>query len=52
MQVLTKYVMFYSANNFNQNISGWDVSNVTVCTGFSIGSGLTSNQLPSFMNCN
>ena len=44
--------MFFSTSQFNQNLSGWDVSNVTVCTGFSTSSALTSNQLPSFKNCN
>jgi surface protein len=26
--------MFYDANAFNQNLSGWDVDNVTYCSNF------------------
>jgi surface protein len=40
--------MFYGASNFNQNLSGWNVGNVTTRTDFSTGSGLTSSNLPLF----
>jgi surface protein len=38
--------MFYGANAFSQNLSGWDVSKVTVYDGF--WEGKPSNYKPLF----
>ena len=39
--------MFHNASSFNNDLSGWDVGNVTYCTGFSTGSALGSDDLPT-----
>jgi len=46
--VTTMESMFRSAVLFNQNLSGWDVSNVTDYENFNSGSRLTSANLPKF----
>ncbi|WP_367892786.1 BspA family leucine-rich repeat surface protein [Flavivirga jejuensis] len=38
--------MFSDASAFSQDLSGWVTDNVTACTNFSSGSGLTPAQLP------
>jgi surface protein len=42
--------MFYTASAFNQNISGWNVANVSPKppTDFSTGSPLTAQNTPSW----
>ena len=40
--------MFNNATSFNQNLSGWDVSNVTSYGGFGSGSALTAQNRPLF----
>lgn len=40
--------MFYNATSFNQNISDWNVSNVTNFAEFKIGSSLTEVNTPNF----
>lgn len=39
---------FYHADNFNQNISNWDVSNVTVNTNFSFNSPIDGTSKSPF----
>jgi len=43
--------MFNTAKVFNQDISSWDVSNVTDCEGFSIGATAWTEPKPNFTNC-
>jgi len=38
--------MFYRAPSFNQDISGWDVSRVTIYSNFRYDSPLTTNYTP------
>jgi len=38
--------MFYRATSFNQNISGWNVSLVTIYSNFRYESALTTNYTP------
>ncbi|MDA9342187.1 BspA family leucine-rich repeat surface protein [Flavobacteriaceae bacterium] len=40
---------FYS--NFNEDISSWDVSNVTACDNFSMGAYSWTLPQPNFTNC-
>ena len=47
-KVTDMHSMFFSAQNFNANISGWNVSKTTTHDGFDIASGLSSSHLPSF----
>ena len=44
--------MFEDATAFNQDISSWDVDKVTICTDFSLRSGLTQANKSTFDNCN
>ena len=39
--------LFISARNFNQDIGGWDVSNVTNMTNFRKSSALTDENTPT-----
>ena len=43
------YRMFYRARNFNQDLTGWQVGQVTQknCTKFCKGSKLSKNNQPS-----
>ena len=41
--------MFYLNTSFNQNISSWNVSNVSSCTRFG---ALDNPSNPGFINCN
>jgi surface protein len=43
--------MFQNANNFNQDLSGWNVTNVGNCFQFSSGAWLWSLPKPNFTNC-
>jgi surface protein len=45
--VTTMDRMFFNATNFKQNISGWNVTNVTKPVNFATGSGLTSANIPA-----
>ena len=45
------YSMFENATSFNQDISSWNVDNVTVCTSFSTDAPLTEENTPNFTNC-
>jgi surface protein len=42
--------MFQYANAFNQDLTGWNVANVTYHDDFSTGSALTAAHLPHFMS--
>ena len=42
--------MFDGAQSFNQDISGWDVSNVASYNNFSNNSGLEDKHKPHFKN--
>jgi hypothetical protein len=44
------YGMFWNATSFNQNLSGWNVSSVKNCTGFSTNAG-AAMTVPNFDNC-
>jgi len=44
-------LMFQNAVAFNQDLSGWDVSNVTSCNNFSFNAPLTEANTPNFTNC-
>jgi len=43
--------MFNGASAFNKDLSAWNTINVTSCTDFSIGSALTTEQLPTLGTC-
>jgi len=43
--------MFYGAEAFNQDISSWDVDNVTNCALFSTGATAWTEPKPNFTNC-
>jgi len=43
--------MFYDASDFNQDLSSWSVSNVTVCDDFSKGTTAWTLPKPNFTNC-
>jgi surface protein len=49
--------LFYECPDFNHNLSGWNVSNVTACPYFNAssgsqrGSGLQSSYKPNFTSC-
>jgi len=45
------YRMFYDASVFSKDISSWNTINVTSCTDFSLGSALTTEQLPTLGTC-
>jgi hypothetical protein len=50
--VTTMYVMFFYASSFNQDISGWCVTNIdSEPSGFSIGSPLTESNKPVWGTC-
>lgn len=51
-KVTDMFGMFDKATNFNQDISSWNVSNVTRCDNFSDDSGLITENIPNFTNCN
>jgi surface protein len=42
----------FNSSAFNQDISSWDVLNVTNCYGFSLNAIDWSNPKPNFTNCN
>ena len=46
--------MFGEAANFNQNLTSWNVSNVSNCSSFDINSNnnWTDSNKPNFTNCN
>lgn len=48
--VVNMSAMFRNTINFNQDLSGWNVASVTEYTDFSIGSGLSPQNLPHFNN--
>jgi surface protein len=43
--------MFNNATNFNQDLSGWVVSQVTNCTTFSDNTSSWTLPKPNFTNC-
>jgi surface protein len=43
--------MFYDANAFNQNLSGWHVDNVTYCSNFCNKNPQWILPKPIFTNC-
>ncbi len=43
--------MFEEAISFNQDLSGWNTENVSFCSFFATGSGLTASQLPTQGTC-
>jgi surface protein len=43
--------MFAGAAAFNQDLGGWDVSNVTNCTDFDLSTPLWTLSKPNFTNC-
>ena len=49
--VTTMFNMFLNSTLFNQDISGWNVNNVTSCSEFSSGSPLEAANAPNFTNC-
>lgn len=44
--------MFKDAINFNQDLSNWNVNNVTFCERFSDGASNWVSPKPNFTNCN
>ena len=46
------FSMFEFATNFNQDLSNWNVENVTVCLNFSNGTTSWTLPQPNFTNCN
>jgi len=44
-------LMFYYASDFNQDLSSWSVSNVTVCNDFSNSATAWTEPKPNFTNC-
>jgi surface protein len=44
--------MFQFANSFNQDLSAWDVGNVSNCSYFDIYTSAWTLQKPNFTNCN
>jgi surface protein len=46
--------MFYQATSFNQNLSNWDVTNVTNCAAFldDYSWFAWTKPKPNFTNCN
>jgi len=44
--------MFSENSVFNQNLSSWNVSNVTNCVGFSDNTPQWTLPKPNFTNCN
>jgi surface protein len=40
--------MFYNAQSFNQDLTGWNVDNVTKYGSFNYNSALTADHLPKF----
>jgi surface protein len=43
--------MFKNATSYNQDLSGWNVSNVTNCTDFSDGATAWIDPKPTFTAC-
>jgi surface protein len=43
--------LFFSADNFNQDLSGWNVDNVTNCSSFYYSTDAWSLPKPNFTNC-
>jgi surface protein len=46
------YSMFSNSNKFNQDLSLWNVSNVTICSYFSENTPQWTLPKPNFTNCN
>jgi len=43
--------MFENATSYNQDLSSWNVANVTFCSGFSTGATSWTLPKPNFTNC-
>jgi len=50
--VTDMYAMFVSAKAFNQDLSGWDVDQVTNCAYFFLATAAWNEPKPNFTNCN
>ncbi len=44
--------MFYKAESFNQNLSNWNVDNVSICDNFSTNAINWQKGKPIFKKCN